>query len=90
MSEQEATIAVFRKWNNSNGGGIIALFPGTEWNNRGLVSSYEHDGQHGGADYDGVLSLSVPATPAEYANLKRELESYPFHYNLKIRERRPH
>lgn len=89
MSEQDAVAVVFRKWNTRNGGGIIALFP-AEQHSPGACMSYEHDGQHGGADYDGVLSLSVPATPAEYANLKRELESYPFHYNLKIRKRRPH
>ena len=69
-------IVVFRKYPDT--GNVIALLP--EW--PGKVSdggyacdSYMHVGQHGAADPVGVVGDTVPATPAEYADLKTELES---------------
>jgi hypothetical protein len=36
--------------------------------------SYEHVGQHSGAQYAGVIGMTSPASPQAYAALKRELE----------------
>lgn len=80
---------VFRKWNQRNGGGVIALFPDLIANHfNGTHESYEHVGQHGGASYDMVIASSKPATPEEYSALKRELEGVPYHYQLKVIKRR--
>lgn len=90
----EATPVVFRFLNAGKGKywqrDLIALFPGETWTdrNRGkLCSSYIHIGQHCGADYAGIIKSSRPATPDEYASLKRELESSPYNYNLKVLKR---
>ena len=78
---------MFRKWKGkSEHGDIIALFPWVE-ESPSRCSSFEHVGQHGPADYCGVISRTTPATPAEYADLKRELE-HSYGYNLAIRKRR--
>ena len=63
---------VFSKWPN---GDIFALFPEVPADINGdLCSSYEHCGQHGGADYFLCIAKSTPAFPSEYATLKTELE----------------
>jgi hypothetical protein len=86
----DPTIVVFRKWyRTSDGSGIIALFPAEDWGG-GLCSSFEHIGQHGGADYAGVIARTKAASPDEYADLKRELESSPYRYVLDVRKRAPH
>lgn len=72
---------VFRRWKD---GGVIALFPHMP-EGRGLVNSYEHVGQHGAADYHGVVRETRPAKPAEYASLLRELKRVG--YNPCIRRR---
>jgi hypothetical protein len=94
----DPTIVVFRKWPVSEklsgsrlhrdriSGGIIALFPRVP-GSPGFCSSYEHIGQHGDADYSGVVSITVPATPEEYADLKRELEGPPYNYILRVAKR---
>lgn len=91
-ASQDETIVIFRKWyRRCDGTGIIALFPAEPWSGRDpMVTSYEHVGQHGAADYSGVLSRTKPASPDEYAALKRELESAPYHYQLAVRKRAPH
>lgn len=70
-----STPVIFRKWPESEGGGIIALFP-TEVGDQDPANcmSYEHIGQHGSAWPEGVMKRTTYATPAEYADLKRELE----------------
>jgi hypothetical protein len=66
------TKVVFRAWTN---GDILALFPELPATNDGYTcQSYEHVGQHGAADYHGCLHQTRPATDAEYAELKAELE----------------
>jgi hypothetical protein len=76
---------IFRVFPKKEGGDVVALFPtlpGThEW---WTCSSYMHVGQHGGADCRGLISMTRPATPDEYAALKRELESPPYEYRLKV------
>lgn len=64
---------VFRPWRD--GGGVIALFPELPADANGyFCDSYEHVGQHGGADYHGVVRYTNPATPEESAALAAELQ----------------
>ena len=77
---------IFRKFND--GGDIIALFPLEPWDVQGFhCSSYQHQGQHGGADTGIIRSGTRPAKPEEYASLKKELESIG--YNLEVIQRVP-
>ncbi len=80
--DKHKTKVVFRKFKK---GDILALFPGIE-SGRGFVESYQHIGQHGGADYRHCIDVTKPATPEEYSDLQQELESIG--YNLLIRKRR--
>ncbi len=65
--------AVFRKWPGT--GDVIALFPELPADANGwFCDSYEHVGQHGGADYQGVIFQTVAASPAESAALALELK----------------
>ena len=67
------TKVIFRKYKD---GDILALFPQVPADDLGvLCSSYQHIGQHGGADYTLCISKTKPATPEEYAKLKAELEN---------------
>jgi hypothetical protein len=81
MKQTEKTTVVFRAWRGGNKG-IIALFPELAADSEGHCDAYEHIGQHGGADYDGVIAQTRPATPAEYADLAAELTRIG--YDLKI------
>jgi hypothetical protein len=70
-------------WRRKTEHGCIALFPDEKVDADGYTcSSYEHVGQHGGADYVGVMRRTRPATPAEYDDLAEELSQLG--YNLKI------
>jgi hypothetical protein len=63
---------VFRRWRA--GGWVIALFPELPADAHGCYcDSYMHVGQHGGADYHGVVRHTAPATPDEAAALAAEL-----------------
>ena len=85
-SDQHKTAAIFRKWNQKDGGGIIALFPEIPSGNFGFhCLSYEHIGHHGAADYQSVVSRTVPASEEEYRDLKQELEALG--YNLAVVKR---
>ena len=81
----EPDAVIFRKW--KNGAGVIALFPFIKWNNSGLIASYEHIGQHGGASALLTQSHTVPAEEKDYAPLKAELEQRG--YNLRVLKRMP-
>ena len=66
-------------------GDVIALFPEIAANeNVGICLSYQHVGQHGGADLMGMMRLRK-ATRAEYAPLASELRRAG--YNLKVIDR---
>ena len=69
----ETTLVIFRVWTGKPGT-VIALFPGIQADNSGNWLSYEHNGQHGAASPDLWHRRTRPATPEEYAPLKRELE----------------
>jgi hypothetical protein len=83
--DKEKTIVVFRKWKDT--GDVIALFPGiqSEPMHAYNCQSYMHVGQHGGANYHGVIGNTKPAKPSEYADLEKELKRIG--YNLEIRKR---
>mgnify|MGYP001599051550 CR=1 FL=1 len=86
--DKDLTAVVFRVWNQWAGNRslyVFALFPEID-EGGGLCSSYEHVGQHGAADYQGCIARTTPATPAEYADLRAELEGLG--YNLRIMKRR--
>ncbi|MFA5307294.1 MAG: hypothetical protein WC365_07645 [Candidatus Babeliales bacterium] len=83
MNKPQLDKVVFRKFKE---GDIIALFPCMKESNY-RVNSYMHIGQHSAADYDGVISITTPATQEEYADLKAELTSIG--YNLKVLKRQP-
>lgn len=82
--DKDLTAVVFRKWREQPCT-ILALFPEIGAGDYGYLS-YEHVGQHGGADYQGCIANTTPATPAGYADLRAELEGLG--YNLRIMKRR--
>lgn len=85
--DKHKTAVIFRKWRKRADGGVIALFPEIPCDAyRFYVMSYEHMGQHGGADYAGVMFQTLPATEEEFITLKRELERLG--YNLAVYQRR--
>ena len=81
-------IVIFRRWRSGNRS-IIALFPDDIVDDRGSCNSYEHNGQHGPADYASVLTATLPVASedAECQALIKELENQG--YELDIRTRRP-
>src|SRR5437667_2662148 len=71
MNERE-TLVIFRRWRE--GGTMIALFPEIPSDINGwFCEAYEHVGQHGGADYQGVIAATKPVEPADAADLADEL-----------------
>lgn len=83
MNTMEQTKVVFRKYRN---GEIIALFPQTGDRYNYEVMSYLHIGQHGGADYTGVIRQTKPANANEYADLLAELK-YIGYCNIRVCKR---
>lgn len=66
------TLVVFRAWKDT--GTIIALFPELPADYQGrFCDAFEHVGQHGGADYYGVIQATTPVTVEEAAPLAEEL-----------------
>ncbi len=83
------TLVVFRRWREGNSGDIIALFPELPADYQGrFCDAYEHVGQHGGADYHGVIHATKPVSDDEAADLIRELERIG--YRLKPIKRASH
>ncbi len=80
----EITPVVFRRWRDTKT--VFALFPTLPSDYEGrYCDSYEHVGQHGGADYFGCVHASRPASLDEAADLKRELERIG--YRLRVFKR---
>lgn len=78
------TPVVFRKDKKT---GEIEAFLYTDVNKfNGCFACFSHVGQHGDACYAYYVQKTVPATEAEYSNLKKELEGY-YGYNLDVRKR---
>jgi hypothetical protein len=84
MHQQEKTVAIFRKWKDN--GEIIALFPAIPSDVLGwFCLSYERVGQHGGADYQGVIQATKPVGRSEFDPLNKELSRIG--YRLVVRKR---
>lgn len=82
------TDVIFRKYPKSEGGDILALFPGDPGTNDPYTCScYQHVGQHGSANPRICVARTHPASAAEYADLKAELEREPYRYNLRVIKR---
>ena len=80
------TPVIFRKFKID--GSIIALFPNEQFDLKGrFMLSYMRIGQHGGADYNGLLDITVLATPSEYKDLLEELVSIGYD-NLIVMQKR--
>ena len=84
-------IVVFRVFTGKDGGDVVALFPELPADNAGrYCESYQHIGQHGGADYEGLMRHGTrPATVDESAALEKELRAAPYHYRLDVRHCAP-
>lgn len=80
----ERTKVIFRWFD----GDVIALFPElpASFQEPWLCDSFMHMGGHSAADCAMVIHRSRPATEAEYAPVKAELES-AYDYHLTIRQR---
>ncbi len=85
------TPVIFRKYPNSRGGEVVALFPEEPASEDGRTCAcYVHVGQHGEADPSHVVAATRPAKPEEYADLKAELEAPPYRYKLRVCARLNH
>ena len=68
----QSDVVVFRRWRDC--GSIIALFPALPADLYGeYCDAYEHVGQHGGADFHGVIQHSTPCSLNDAADLATEL-----------------
>jgi hypothetical protein len=84
MRASNDDVVVFRCWKDS--GDIIALFPEIPADLHGrYCEAYEHVGQHGGADYWGVIQATVPTQAKDFADLAAELDGIG--YRLRVRRR---
>ena len=71
---------IFRRWRDC--GSIIALFPEIPADIFGeFCEAYEHVGQHGGANYWGVIQATMPVELHEAEDLAEELTRIG--YNLR-------
>lgn len=75
--QEPETRVIFRKDSHE----VTAVFP--DETDRGLFGCYAHIGQHGSCSYEWYRTTK-PATESEYAALKRELESAPYNYRLRV------
>ena len=81
--DKETTDMVFRVDKTKDfKGTVFALFPHEVCDFKGNVTSYQHVGQHGGANYGHCIATSRPATEKEYADLKKELEGFGYNINV--------
>jgi hypothetical protein len=87
-TKKEITRVVFRTFiSGISKGEVIALFIDDEWQ-YGEVSSYMHIGQHSGAHYPSIISMTRRATPEEYAPLLNELHRIGY-TNIEVMYRKP-
>ena len=81
------TKVVFRKWKE---GDVIALFPDMPWSRYDYTTtSYMHTGQHGAADYAGVITATRPAREEEYRALLAELNAIGYDDLRVVQRARP-
>ncbi len=81
----EETVVIFRRF-RSDDKAVIALFPYLI--HAGYTcQSYMHVGQHGAADYDGMIQATVPARAEEEDVIDLTAELKHRGYNLKVAQR---
>jgi len=86
--DKQKTDVVFRIDTTKDFKGIVfALLPHECCDYKGNVTTYQHVGQHSGADYSHCIRTSRPATKKEYNDLKKEMEIH-YGYNLNVINRR--
>lgn len=88
LEPPEAVVpVVFRRWKKKDGGEVLALFPSMIETDAGYCNSYMHLGQHGAADFSGLIHLTKPTkeTDEDVQELKRELERIG--YRLRVMAR---
>lgn len=89
MKASYGEAVIFRKYPESEGGEVLALFPeipGT--NDPATCTCYASMGQHSSADFYGVMNSTRPARPEEYAALAIELGRVGY-YSMRILQRVP-
>ena len=80
----QLTPVMFRMGKRRGESEVTAVFPTLPGDTRGLMMvCYAHVGQHSACSTE-WLATTRQATVAEYADLKRELESAPYHYHFKV------
>ena len=80
---------VFRRWKDS--GDVIALFPELPSDLFGdYCDSYMHIGQHGGADYHGVVQHTTPCSLDDVGALAAELRTIGYRLRPVTRTSRAH
>ena len=85
----QADVVVFRKWKEN--GDVIALFPALPADLSGNhCDAYEHVGQHGGADYFGVIQQTTPCSSEQSADLATELRRIGYVLRPRRRASRAH
>lgn len=81
--DKEKTDVIFRVDKTKNWKGtVFALLPHNAMNSLGDVTSYQHVGQHSGADYNHCIRTSKLATKKEYKDLKKEMEGFGYNFNI--------
>lgn len=63
-------------------GTVFALLPHEVNTYKGDVTCYQHVGQHSSADYNHCIRTSRLATPKECNDLKCEMESLGYNFNV--------
>jgi hypothetical protein len=85
----QSDVVVFRRWRDC--GSIIALFPALPADLYGeYCDAYEHVGQHGGADYFGVIQQTTPCSSEQSADLATELRRIGYVLRPRRRASRVH
>lgn len=87
---QEKDPVVIRVWKGDDAD-VFALFPAEPADNYGhYCTSYQHIGQHAGADYSHCIASSRPATRAEARSLLQELRRIGYRPRVLQRASRRH
>ena len=69
-------------------GTVFAVFPHECADYKGNVTTYQHIGQHSAGDYGYCIESSRPATPNEFADLKKEMEYLGYLVNVVRKQNR--
>jgi hypothetical protein len=86
MTDEPITPVIFRA--DKRDGDVTAVFPTDPADYTGeCMGCYAHVGQHSQCSLAWYHSHTRPATPAEYADLKAELEAAPYGYRLAVYKR---